>query len=207
MCKVDKLKIASKKLIIAEGRDAEFFLVWACREYRQEIDFQVMNFGGNDELSVFLEVLISLEGFNEVETLVIARDAEADATAALRSVQASIENVKLPCPQTAFSYESNEHIKVAIMFFPSPTNDGGTLEDLCLMTLDDNPAMTCVDSFLACIESNGNRLLRRHKNKLHSYLSSTDDYVGMKIGEASHATAWDPTHQALQPFKQIIESM
>lgn len=204
MSKDSNRKIVSKKLVITEGRDAELFLVWACREYREERDFQVMDFGGNHELSVFLEVLKNLEGFDKVETIVIARDAEDDATAALESVQSSIRKVGLPCPQTAFNFESDEHKKVAIMFFPGPCIAEGALEDLCLMTVEDNDTMNCVDSFLDCIESNGIDLPRKHKNKLHSYLSSTSNYVGMKIGEASHAKAWNPSHLNLQPFKQII---
>ena len=143
----------------------------------------------------------------EVETIVIARDAESDVCAATQSIQASLQNVDLPCSQAAFNYESSGNLKVAYMIFPSPSEASGTLEDLCLMTVEDNPAMTCVDSFLDCIESIGNGLSRRHKNKLHSYLSSTDNYVGMKIGEASHAMAWNPNHSAFQPFKQIIEDM
>lgn len=207
MGKNEKIKITSKKLLLAEGRDAELFLVWACREHFQDGEFQVMNFGGNDELSVFLAVLKNLEGFDEVETIIIARDAESDTTAAFQSVQSSINNNDLPCPQTAFNYESNGHRKIAIMIFPGPSEVSGTLEDLCLMTVNDDPAMNCVDTFLDCIESNGTDLPRKHKNKLHSYLSSTDDYVGLKIGEASYAKAWNPSHPTLQPFMHIIENI
>ena len=62
MSKDRKLKIESKKLVLAEGRDAELFLVWACRQYRQSNDFQIMDFGGISELTDFLKVLTILEG-------------------------------------------------------------------------------------------------------------------------------------------------
>ena len=48
---------------------------------------------------------------------------------------------------------------------------------------------------------------RLHKNRLHSYLSATNEYVGLKIGEATNAGAWDWNHEMMQNFKDLLLSM
>ena len=68
--------ITAKRLLLAEGRDAELFLVWAGRYFRPEKDFQVMDFGGITELTDFLLLLVNDEWYDDVETIVVARDAE-----------------------------------------------------------------------------------------------------------------------------------
>jgi len=57
------------------------------------------------------------------------------------------------------------------------------------------------------LQSNGQKIARPHKTKLHSYLSGKDDFVGLKIGEASKAGAWDWDHERLKQFKDLITAM
>ena len=94
--------ITHKKLLLAEGRDAELFLVWAGRHFRYERDFQVMDFGGIKELTNFLKLLANDESFDDVETIVIVRDAETDAEAATSSIQHSMTQANIPVPQKSF---------------------------------------------------------------------------------------------------------
>ncbi len=199
--------ITKKKLLLAEGRDAELFLVWAANHFRSEVDFQVMDFGGINELTNFLRLLTNDESYDDIETIVIARDAETNAKAAAESIRYSMTKAKMPVPQKPFEYTQNSSMKTAFMIFPGPKHKQGTLEDLCLLTVDNDPLMNCVDEFLECVKSKGEELPHYHKNKLHCFLAGKDKYVGMKIGEASNAKAWDPDHRALQPFKVIIENM
>jgi len=74
--------IEKSKLILAEGRDAELFLVWARDTYLDRGDVQIIDFGGINQLPPFLLNLPNMENFDKVESLVIARDAETDAKAA-----------------------------------------------------------------------------------------------------------------------------
>lgn len=43
-----------------------------------------------------------------------------------------------------------------------------------------------------------------HKNKLHAYLSGTDSFVGMKIGEAAQAGCFDFSHTALNFLQKAL---
>jgi hypothetical protein len=195
------------KLILAEGRDACFFLQAACKTYREGEDVQVIDFGGIANLRSFLPMIKNLEKFDEVETIVIARDAEQDAASAIQSIKSSLQNASLPVPPSAFSFQSGGKVKIAFVLFPGTEQKEGTLEDLCLLTVGNDPIMECVDFFVGCVIEKGGPITRNHKHRLHCFLSGKAKYVGLKIGEASKANAWDFEHIALQPFKEIIQSM
>jgi len=130
--------ITHKKLLVAEGRDAELFLVWAGRHFCTSRDFQVMDFGGIKELTNFLKLLANDESYDDVETIVIARDAETDADAAIDSIQHSMKEASMPVPQKPFEYIQKASVKTAFMIFPGPEHETGTLEDLCLATIEND---------------------------------------------------------------------
>jgi len=199
--------ITHKKLLLAEGRDAELFLVWAGRHFRREKDFQVMDFGGIKELTNFLKLLANDESYNDVETIVIARDAETNAKAATSSIQHSMAQAKMPVPQKPFEYTQNSFMKTAFVIFPGPEHQDGRLEDLCLSTVENDPLLKCVNDYFECAKAKNEPLPRIHKSKLHCFLAGKKDYAGLPIGLASRKHAWDFDHPKLKPFKRIIQEM
>jgi hypothetical protein len=205
-----EIRIKKRKLLLAEGKDAELFLVWACKKYRPQGDIQVLDFGGIKELGTFLKTLSQVEHFDEVETLVIARDSETDTQAAVTSMQTALRASNLPAPSGAFFYEIRDNFKTAIMVFPGSEFPKGTLEDLCLEIVKDDPIMPCVNDYLECLKRKQPtaKFTIPHKRKLHTFLAGKDkDFVGATIGQASYRNAWNPEHLALKPFKDIIVTM
>lgn len=206
----NEIRIEKRKLLLAEGRDAAFFWVWACRIFRPQNDIQVLDFGGITELKIFLKTLSQVEHFDEVETLVIARDSETDAKTAVNSMQTALKTIGWPVPSDAFLYETNNNFKTALMILPGPKFTTGTLEDLCLEIVKDDPIMPCVNDYLECLKRklSKDRLTVPHKRKLHTFLAGKDkDFVGVTIGQASYHNAWAPEHPVLRPFKDIIVAM
>ena len=207
--------IEKEKLILAEGKDAFHFFCHACNFYREVEDVQVMNFGGNEDLPNFLSDLTNMDKFDEVNTIVISRDAETDADAAIMSIQDAIKHANnknsanIPIPQESFKYTNTQKfsMKVAFMIFPGPKLKKGTLEHLCLSTVEGDPLLECVDEYLECAKTKGERFPRAHKNKLYCFLAGKDDYIGSRIGLAFKAEVWPPDHLALEPFKRIIQEM
>ncbi|MCD4830408.1 MAG: hypothetical protein K8R02_01210 [Anaerohalosphaeraceae bacterium] len=199
--------ITRKKLLLAEGKDDYHFFCHACDFYRNDENVQVMDFKGNDKLSSYLSNLINMDGFEEVDTIVIARDAETDAEAATRSIRHSMGQTNMPVPEKPFEYAQNSKMKTAFIIFPGPEKPKGTLEDLCLLTVKDDPLMKCVDDYLKCAKAKGEQLSHIHKNKLHCFLAGKNDYAGQPIGLAFKAKVWSPDHHVLKPFKKIIMEM
>ncbi len=199
--------IEKEKLILAEGKDAYHFFCHACNFYRETQDVQVMHFGGNDDLPNFLLDLTNMDKYDEVNTIIIARDAETDAKAATDSIKHSMKQATIPVPDKPFEYIRNATLKTAFMIFPGPQQKDGTLEDLCLLTVENDPLLECVDGYLECAKAKGEQFPRIHKNRLHCFLAGKDDSVGLPIGLAFKAKVWPPDHIALKPFKKIIQEM
>jgi hypothetical protein len=199
--------IKKEKLILAEGKDAYHFFCHACNFYRETQDVQVMHFGGNDDLPNFLLDLTNMDKYDEVNTIIIARDAETDAKAATDSIKHSMKQATIPVPEKPFEYIRNATLKTAFMIFPGPQQKDGTLEDLCLLTVENDPLLECVDGYLECAKAKGEQFPRIHKNRLHCFLAGKDDSVGLPIGLAFKAKLWPPDHIALKPFKKIIQEM
>ena len=207
----DKWQIQKEKLLLAEGVDVHRFLIYACEAF-EKADIQVINFGGIDELRGFLKNLVEImANFTKVKTLVVARDAETDVDAAIAKVASAFKNVNLPVPQEPFQFNSNNHIKTALMLFPGPDQNGkcrnGTLEELCLTTADDAPLLKCVDAFLQCAQKSNEDLRHPWKSRLYAYLAGKDDHAGKKLGQAAKDKVWKLNHPSMAPFKKIIQEM
>lgn len=203
--------ITSKKLIVTEGKHAEQFLRWACRKYRGGQDVQVQDGGGVSELRRYLRTLKTIEGFDQLETLVVARDAESSADDASQSIRDAFRELGLPIPDKAFSYASTNSKRTAFIIFPGPGSVHGTLEDLCLKIVSDDSILSCVDAYLVCIKEKNSNLTSTHdsKRKISTFLAGQEDkdLIGTNPGEAANGNAWNAEHPAMVPFKQVLMAM
>ena len=202
------LKIKYPKLLLAEGADAYYFFIWALKAFGVS-DVQVMDFGGITDLTSYLKTLSVLPNYENVTNIVIARDAESNPDSAIKNVKKSFKQVSLPIPRNPFEFAGG-NIRTAFMIFPGFKDRvlrPGTLEDLCWEIINDCSTFDCVDAYIQCLQSNGQEVKRLHKTKLHTYLSGKNNFVGLKIGEASNAGAWDWGHERLKQFKDLIMAM
>jgi hypothetical protein len=204
-------EISKTKLMLVEGADAKFFCIWALEAYEIN-DVQVMDFGGITELYGYLKMLSVLPDYEKVKSIVIVRDAEGKPNTAVISIKKALKENSLPVPAKPFEFTHNNP-RVAFMLFPG--FDGirnlvpGTLEDLCVAIIKDADVkrLDCVTAYLSCLENEGKNITWRHKSFLHAYFSGENRFVGMKIGEASRAGAWNWENEQLKPFKEIVKTM
>jgi len=207
----DCTPITSKKLIVTEGKHAEQFLRWACKIYRGGQDVQVQDGGGVSELRRYLRTLKTVEGFDQLKTLVVARDAESSADNASQSIRDAFRELGLPIPDNAFSYATKYSKRTAFIIFPGPGAKQGTLEDLCLKIVSDDSILSCVDAYLVCVKEKNSNLTSTHdsKRKISTFLAGQEDkdLIGTNPGEAANGNAWDAEHPAMVPFKQVLMAM
>lgn len=208
-------KIQKSNLIFCEGADEKWFLIRFLNSTELEEkpffskDIQVMDFGGNEELPQELEVLKLSPGFASLTSLLIIRDAEKDGKKAVSQIQSSLEKVDLPVPAGPGEWKAGK-LKVGFLLFPTcdKTVQNGTLEDLCLSILKqpDHPAMLNeIQTFLELLKQEHQQSFpHEHKTKLHTYFSITDKFVGMKIGEAADAKAFDWNSDKLDFLKSFL---
>ncbi|HDY65381.1 MAG TPA: hypothetical protein ENH84_04000 [Phycisphaerae bacterium] len=204
-------EITEPKLLLAEGNDAYWFCRKACGVFGLT-GFQVIDFGGKKELGTKLKTLKEISGFEQnAEVVVVISDADTLASGESDSVQNALKKAKFTAPKKPFEVAEGNP-RTAFILFPGLDESGkliqsGTLEDLCLATIENKTLLECVDSYLSCCKKAGSRIRRLHKHKLHAYLSGRDKFVGMDIAEASRANAWNWNHPRMKPFKDLLTSL
>lgn len=192
--------------LLVEGVDAKFFCMWARRAYGFE-NIQVQDFGGINDLDDFLDMIKVLPNYEKVPAILIVRDAETNPEGAIQSIKNSLVKNGFCVPEEPYSYLSGKPgIEFAIL--PGIVNSEGkyypgALEDLCMLTVKTDPILEHVDNFLENIQRKVT-LTHLHKSRLHSYLAVKNKFVGMKIGEAAKAGAWDWNHPELAKLKKAM---
>lgn len=212
---IERKMITKPYLLLCEGRDAEGFLINYLNSEALEDDsrfsneIQVMDFGGNDNLSNFLINLTNMDRFDSVKSLAVIRDAEKDYDLACQEVISSLTKCGFSSPANCGTWVDSNNVKVGFMLFPL-NNEAGTLEDLCLRILSEenrDNVLSSIDSYLVKMETQYDRnYTKRHKNKLHTYLSSHDKFVTMPLGVASKAGAFNWKSEDLDEFKFFLAS-
>jgi len=214
---IERKHIMKSFIILCEGKDAQNFLInyLESNELAEDLRFsneiQVFDFGGNSDLGDFLMNLKNMDKFDQVSSLAIIRDAEKDYDKACREVCAALKKSGYICPEHCGTWTtSNTGIKTGFILFPLD-NNAGTLEDLCLRILSEDgikDILSETDSFLSELENSYGRVYRKkHKNKLHTYFSTSDKYVTMLIGTASKAGAFNWNSTELVPLKSFLKEL
>lgn len=196
-------------LLLVEGADEKYFFIRACNAYGEN-NIQVMDFGGITDLPNFLEILKKSPNFPEVKALAIVRDAETDASKAIHDIQNALKSINLPAPKNPFEqiHKSDRFIEFGI--FPGQKDcngwENGTLEDLCLKTVPDDSLLSLARVYVEKADAI-HSIRHKHKARLHTWLSVNEPYIGMKIGEAAQAGAWNWQSQAMMPFKNLMQRL
>ena len=93
------------------------------------------------------------DGSYFVTHLGIVRDQEGQgADRAFQSVSGILQSADFTPPEKPGQF-SDDHPKVGIFIMPGETIEGTMLEDLCLETVKEQPAMKCVEEFSSCVSS------------------------------------------------------
>ncbi len=212
---IERKQIEKKYLILCEGRDAEMFLIYylnskeLAKDQRFSNEIQVLDFGGNENLGNFLMTLRNMDKFDQVTSLVVIRDAEKDYEKSCREIIKSLNKCGFTSPEQCGTWAADDTgLRVGFLLFPLNGN-AGTLEDLCLSILsekDNKRILSSIDTFLSGMESSyGRKYHKKHKNRLHMYLSSSDKYVTMPLGMAANAGAVDWGSNELVQIKAFLE--
>ena len=83
--------------------------------------------------------------------------------------------------------------------------DNGTLEDLCIKLVDGVKELDLATAYVEKANVDIEHLSHMHKSKLHAYLAIKNKYVGMKIGEAAKAGAWNWDSVYMEKYKDLMK--
>jgi hypothetical protein len=199
--------ITATKLIAVEGKD-ELNLLSSLKERLGIGNIEIRCLGGKYSLPTKLKSLIITPGFTSVVSLGVMRDANSNASTAFQSVCDALRNTNLPVPTQpltpAKAHQANPQVVVLIL--PHGASEG-MLEDICLQSVAEDPAMTCVERYFECLMRNIGRLPSNlSKAKVHAFLSSRNQ-PDLRLGDAAKAGYWPLTHQAFNQVKQFLSML
>lgn len=144
--------LTKSKLLLVEGKD-EQNLFTALVSHLSLADFQIIAAGGYTQFQSRLKAVMITPGWENVQTLAIIRDADNDAAAAFQSIRSVLQRCGLPSPQRPEALLSDTP-SVSVLIVP-PHAATGMLEDVCLESVQDDPAMPCVTDYLNCLRNSG----------------------------------------------------
>ena len=197
--------ISLPKQLLVEGFDAAR-LLQALVGHLKLGDIQVQNFGGNWELAAFLIALRALPNFEaQVTSVGIVRDADANPAAALQSVRAALRKAGLEAlDRPGIPTETNP--RTAVFILPDGETPG-MLKSLCLAAVEGEPAIGCVDKYVACITSEtGAQPKNLAKARLYAYLAAQPK-PGLRLVEAAEAGVWPWDHPAFDLLKDFLRAL
>lgn len=193
-----KEEVRKTKILVVEGKDeVEFF--YAIFNFLNITDIQVFDVGGKYNFTETFQALINIPNFNKVTKIGIVRDRDDEVVDnILQSLKHTITSIgfQFPIELNEFT-KSNPSLGVYIM----PNNrDQGMLEDLCLRSKSNDPILTCVDSFLDCLE---NKPRNTSKFKAKCFIAANDPDIA-SVGIAAHKGIWDFSSEHFNELKEFI---
>ena len=115
-----------------------------------------------------------------------------------------------------------QNLEYDFYLFPRKSEKGnwtpGFMEDLLLPTLSQESSEECefynlhsiTHEFLFSVQNcrgKGNRFVNISRNFLYSYLSGTEKFVGMRLGEAASKGAFDLEHESFKDLREFLISL
>jgi hypothetical protein len=202
-------EVVLPNVLVVEGKEEQLFFA-ALSESMGIANLQVMPIGGKDTIHGSLPALAVQGAFRRLAvSLGIIRDANSNAASAFASVCGALKKADLETPPDVM-VPLGEKPRVTVMVLPGG-GQPGTLEDLCLAAVAEDPAMHCVDEYMACLDvglRNAGRQVPRNPSKarIHAFLSSRPA-PDKRLGETARDREWHwPWEaEAFAEVKQFLE--
>ena len=195
------------KLLLVEGVD-EVRLFGALAKNIGLDDVRIRDYGGRDRLRAVLRTVVEVESPN-LQSLGIVMDADDSAASAGDRVRGALSAASLPVPAAPLrSAAAGGSPKTCYLILP-PDGETGALEDVCLASVAEDPAMGCVDGYFDCVErtpSGGPRARWAAKAKVHAFLSSRER-PDLRLGEAAERGVLRFSDPAFDSLKAVLRMM
>lgn len=165
--------ISQPKLLLVEGKDEVnvFKKLLSDLELR-EVDVRAV--GGRTRFRDRLKVVVEGPGHEILTSIGIVRDADTDPNAAFDSVCSALEAIGLPIPTVPLQ-SAGKAPRVTVMILPGRGRKG-MLEDLCLDSVADDPAMFCVKAYFECLAEQIDELFPNNlaKARVRTFLAAME---------------------------------
>lgn len=194
-------QIDQTHLLLVEGQDDRRFFEAFLRHHGRPW-IQVIEYGSTSELNREFPAIVRTPGFENVQWLCIAQDADLDPNAAFDRICTVLRKENLPTPSGPWR-TTGVSPSVTTVILPEPQQPGD-LETLVWSTLEEQALARCVNTFLECVESAGLATPRPlSKARTYSYLAACHP-PGNRLGQAMQAGVFDFEHSAYRNLLELL---
>ena len=200
------ISIRTARQVLVEGNDEVYLFRALVKHVGAEFrEIQFHPYGGKTKLRDFLETFTSLSDFDRVHSLAVVADADSNRSSAIDRIRGALRNAGLSDPPKPLEVSAAETPKTCWLVVPHESS-GQMLEDVCLQSIKDDPALQCVDEFIDCVISNCSNPPKeneRPKARVHAYLSSRER-PDLLLGQAAQAQVWNFDAAPFLPFRTLL---
>lgn len=199
-------EIQQSKLLCVEGKD-EINFFHELLNHLEIYEVEIKEVGGKTNFKNELPTLTASSGFSDVEILAIIRDADDNPEGAFHSVKNILKkdpNLSVTLPENINEFTSG-HPSIGIFIMPGDF-DKGMLENLCLKTVQNHPAMKCVKIFSECISELDDPPKNMAKAKAQAFLAAMPK-IAKDVGIGSKKGYWDFDSPELNPLKSFLDKL
>ena len=205
-CRETTVKIDRPNLLFVEGeQDRRFFEAFASHLAIADC-LRVIAADGKHGFTGALRVAVKDPGFPKVRSATVALDADDDWRRAFQSACTALQNAGLEPPPEPWML-SDADPRTAVLVLPGKGRNG-ELEDLCLESVSDDPAMLCVDGFVKCVKASCGRSQPRNWSKCRTqvFLASRER-PELRLAEAAESGYWPWEADAFSELRQFLLSL
>ena len=138
-------------------------------------EIQTIEVGGKNKFEEKIKGLKEgATGFNDVISMGIIRDADDNPKGTFDSICSVLDRINLPKPEAPQKPAAGSP-QVTIMIVPDEYTTG-MIENICLNSVNDDPAMECVNEFFDCLKAR-KRVLSENvipKARVRAFLASCE---------------------------------
>ena len=202
-----EFNIERPKQVIVEGVDDVRVMEALCDHLHID-DIQMVPCGGYDALRQFLRTFSADPDFRRVRSLAVVVDADENPPGRRQGVADALASAGLPRPDQPLESVSESELTVAYLVVPHDP-PGTMMEDVCLNSVSDDPAMECVGQFMDCVNQAsipGPNPRWVSKARVHAFLASRDR-PDLRLGEAAERGIWRFESEAFRPLIDLLRML
>jgi hypothetical protein len=197
-------KIQKVKILLVEGTEDQR-LIDSLLKSLNVCDIQSHSINGKDNLKRTLNLFRKDSAYHSVKAIGVIRDADFNPQGAFNSVRNAFIDLGMQCSTTPKTFTTGNP-RTGILILPD-SNRQGSIEDLCLGSVQGTPTSKCVDGYFECLKQHQDIPKAITKAKIHSYLSSLPSNPTLRLGESAQANIWDWKNPAFDVLKDFIVQM
>ncbi|MCS6919336.1 MAG: hypothetical protein NZM28_06165 [Fimbriimonadales bacterium] len=168
-------------------------------------EVQIIEAQGKTRMPTRLRAIRAVEGFSKVQAIGVLRDADDNPQGAFESIRNALRDAALPYPARAG--EIAQGVPATGVFIAPSASETGSLEDLCLQSLQHDKRMTCVRRFIQCVLKRQFSLHQLSKVQMMAFLAVQEREPCASLGIAAMRGAFDFTHPAFSSLKQFLQAL